>query len=156
VIDNISEISSSTMSNFLEKSMSDTLPCDLDSNVTFPLNNGDFNWMMTEMNYNNSQNLSNMMFMEFDILNSEVSREHLKSLQEINNDFVEKEIHFVFNVFPSKFRLLCMAILYSNRTYTSLQKPENLSKVFNKGWSLTKMNLLKKRKTFRNLIQISK
>ncbi len=86
------------MSNYLEKSMSDPLPCDFDSNVTFPLNNGDFNWMMTEMNYNNSQSLAHMMFMEFDILNSEVSKEHLKSLQEINDDFVEKEIHFVLNV----------------------------------------------------------
>lgn len=98
IIDNISEISKSTMNNFMEKSFSDTLPADFNSNISFPLNNAELNWLITETNYNLSQGLTNMFFLEFDVSGSEISKDHLSILQDINNDFVEKEIHFVLNV----------------------------------------------------------
>lgn len=62
----------------------------------FPLNNGDYNYLMTDCII--GDNLSNIVFLEFDLNANGISRDHLKTLREINNDFVDKEIHFVLNV----------------------------------------------------------
>ena len=51
---------------------------------------------MTESSNANDQNV---FFLEFDLSTSNAKKDHLKNVREINNDFVEKEIHFVLNVF---------------------------------------------------------
>ena len=41
---------------------------------------------------------TNLIFLEFDIVNTSMSKEHLRFFREINNDYVDKEIHFNVNV----------------------------------------------------------
>lgn len=103
VIDNISEITKSTVQGIEEKAFSsqnnqsdETLDY---STFKFPLNNTDFNLLMPETRMGSSDNLSNIIFLEFDMNNNSISKEHLKFFKEINNEYVEKEIHFVLNVY---------------------------------------------------------
>jgi hypothetical protein len=63
----------------------------------FPLNNNNMNSMITDSNFYYSENLNNIIFLEFEINSNSISKDHLKYFREINNDFVEKEIHFVLN-----------------------------------------------------------
>jgi hypothetical protein len=64
------------------------------SSFKFPINNYDYNLVKIDSN----DNLSNIIFLEFDINSNNISKEHLKYFREVNNDFVDKEIHFVLNV----------------------------------------------------------
>ncbi len=63
----------------------------------FPLDNSEANFDMTEMNFNAGGDNS-MLFLEFDLMGSNISKDHLRSFREINQEFVDKEIHFVINV----------------------------------------------------------
>jgi hypothetical protein len=103
MLDNISEITKSTLKNLEEKafnpdnSISDS---NLDySSIKLPLNNNpELNYIITETNLGINENLNNIIFFEFDLNSSNITKEHVKCFKEINNDFVEKEIHFVLNV----------------------------------------------------------
>jgi hypothetical protein len=66
--------------------------------VVFPLNNSEDGFVILESNLNKTENLNNIVFMEFDLKNSKIFNEKLKHFIEINNDFVEKEILFNLNV----------------------------------------------------------
>jgi hypothetical protein len=71
------------------------------SKMNFPLNNtnSQMNFIMTESNFGALPCQDNpMLFFEFDLESSGISKDHLKSFREINNEFVDKEIHFILNV----------------------------------------------------------
>jgi hypothetical protein len=98
-VDNISEITKSTLKGFEEKAFhkinteSDNI---LNYNsIKFPINNSEYNLMMVEHPY---LDFSNLIFLEFDIINTSMSKEQLRFFREINNDYVDKEIHFNLNV----------------------------------------------------------
>ena len=66
--------------------------------VVFPIDNSENNFLIVESNLSKEENLNNIIFMEFDLRNSNISKEKLKHFIEINNEFVEKEMFFVLNV----------------------------------------------------------
>ena len=66
--------------------------------VLFPIDNSENNFLIIESNLSKEENLNNIIFMEFDLRNSNISKEKLKQFIEINNEFVEKEMFFVLNV----------------------------------------------------------
>lgn len=92
----------------------------------FPLDNSEF--CLTNPNLGINEKLNNVFFIEFDLDSNNISKEHLKAFREINNDFVEKEIHFVLNVwlFIFIYRELFMANLYSKMKSDSQLKQEDL------------------------------
>jgi hypothetical protein len=69
------------------------------SNLKFPLDNSEFNFMIIDANLGISENLQNIFFLEFDLTNTFTNKEKLKFLREINNDCVERDIFFVLNVY---------------------------------------------------------
>jgi hypothetical protein len=44
------------------------------------------------------EDLNNLIFIEFELNNSNNSKEKIKYIKEINNEFVDKDIHLVLNV----------------------------------------------------------
>lgn len=66
--------------------------------VTFPIYNSESSFLIIESNLGRVENLNNIFFLEFDLKNSNISKEKLKHFIEINNDFVDKEMFFVLNV----------------------------------------------------------
>lgn len=71
------------------------------SKLTFPLDNTNshMNFIMTESNFSLSPNQENpILFFEFDLDSTGISKDHLKNFREINNEFVDKEMHFILNV----------------------------------------------------------
>jgi hypothetical protein len=68
----------------------------------FPINNSDGSLMN---NGNSYESLDHLYFLEFDINNCGIPKDHLKIFKEVNNDFVEQEIHFVLNVILKKINL---------------------------------------------------
>ncbi len=68
------------------------------SNLKFPLDNSEFNFMIIDANLGIPDNLQNIFFLEFDLTNTFTNKEKLKFLREINNECVERDIFFVLNV----------------------------------------------------------
>lgn len=66
--------------------------------MSFPIDNTENNYMILESNLGISDNLRRLVFLEFDLFNSNIAKDHIKYFREVNNNFVEKEIHFVLNV----------------------------------------------------------
>lgn len=81
----------------VSKNFTDEGGCDI-SNIKFPIDNSQFNFMIIDANLGISDNLNNLFFLEFDLTNTISNKEKLKFLREINNDCVEKEMFFVLNV----------------------------------------------------------
>jgi hypothetical protein len=115
IIDNISEITKYTLKNIEDKAFSaENNYSDeyLDySALKFPLNNSEYEHIMTDCIL--GDNLNKVVFLEFDMNANNISKDHLKSFREINNEFVDKEIHFVLNVIIKlKFRASFMVSQY--------------------------------------------
>lgn len=68
------------------------------SEIQFPIDNTETNFMILESNLGIHENLQNIAFLEFDLDNTTMTKDHIKYFREVNNNFVEKEIHFVLNV----------------------------------------------------------
>lgn len=68
------------------------------SNIKFPMDNSEFNFMIIDANLGINENLQNIFFLEFDLAKSTINKEKLKFLREINNECVEREVFFVLNV----------------------------------------------------------
>jgi len=68
------------------------------TDIKFPIDNSEFNFMIIDANLGIVDNLNNLFFLEFDIANSSSNKEKLKFFREINNESVEREIVFVLNV----------------------------------------------------------
>ena len=66
--------------------------------VVFPIDNSENNFTILESNLGISDNLQRLIFLEFDLYNSNITKDHIKYFREVNNNFVDKEIHFVLNV----------------------------------------------------------
>ena len=99
-IDTISQIEKSTFDTFEERSFSQIKFEKKEYNtINLPLSN--------LPNYNNEyftdDYMNRIFFNEFDLENSNISKENLKNLIEINNSFAEKEIFFILNVIKKKF-----------------------------------------------------
>ena len=56
------------------------------------------NFLLIESNMEKDENLKNIIFIEFDLKNSQINKDKLKHFVEINNNFVKKEMFFVLNV----------------------------------------------------------
>jgi len=79
--------------------------------IKFPLENSENSYLIMENNLEFTENLSNLVFLEFELVSSSHDLKHFK---EINNDFVEKEINFVLNVIINPIiNLLIIIGLYS-------------------------------------------
>ena len=99
VIDNVSEISKNTIRCLEEKNESqNSAKSSNTSELQFPIDNTDANFMIIESNLGIHENLQNIVFLEFDLDNTSISKDHIKYFREVNNNFVEKEINFVLNV----------------------------------------------------------
>jgi len=96
MIDNISEITRNTVRSLEEKNDS-TMEKNF-SETTFPLENTENNYQFLESNLGIPDNLLNVVFLEFELENSNLNKEHLKYFREVNNNFVDKEISFALNV----------------------------------------------------------
>jgi hypothetical protein len=98
LIDSISEITKSTIKTIEEKA------CSTENNQSdnyvdftsfkFPINNTDF----IEATPGHYQDLNNFIFLEFELNKTTNEKDWVKYLKEINNDFVDKDIHLVLNV----------------------------------------------------------
>jgi len=98
-IDTISKIEKSTINNFEERAISQIIKENNDlSQLTLPLPN--------LPNYNNEyfteDYLNRVFFIEFDLENTNIARENLRNLVEINNYFADKEIYLNLNVILNK------------------------------------------------------
>jgi len=98
-IDNVSEISTSTMKTVEEKAFSkenNLSDASINfSSFTFPLNNREY--LEASPNYFNDTNL-NLFLIEFDMDTTNNLNDNVKCLTEINNKFVEKDFQFTINV----------------------------------------------------------
>lgn len=96
-VDNISEISKSTLNGLEEKAFcKQNSQSDFDfdySAIKFPIDNSESNFINSDNMFNH-----NVLFVEFDLNNNNTSKEYLRFLRDINNQFVDREIHFVLNV----------------------------------------------------------
>lgn len=88
--------SKATLNSFLDVSNAQLSSEDMSTvlNVKFPLNNQEFNYMIIDANLGIKENLKNIFFLEFELGNS---KDNLKSLREINNENVERELFFLLN-----------------------------------------------------------
>ena len=68
------------------------------SNIKFPMDNSEFNFMIIDANLGISENLQNIFFLEFDLAKSSTNKEKLKFLRDISNECVDREIFFSLNV----------------------------------------------------------
>ena len=59
--------------------------------------------MITDANLGIKENLQNIFFLEFEIINNNDNNSNIKIIQEIKNDIVNKEIFFKLNVKKIKF-----------------------------------------------------
>lgn len=94
-IDTISKVEKSTFESFEERSLTNAKFQKPEyTSINLPLSN--------PPNYNNEyftdDYMNRIFFNEFDLENSNIAKENLKNLIEINNQFAEKEIFFVLNV----------------------------------------------------------
>ncbi len=64
------------------------------SSFKFPLNNEDY----IEANPGHYEDQNNFIFLEFELCKTSNAKDWVKYLKEINNDFVDKDIHLVLNV----------------------------------------------------------
>ena len=90
-IDKISEVTKNTIKNLEEKYPNKNST----DEIKFPLENLENSYLIIENNLEYSENLNNLVFLEFDLISSS---HNLKHFREINNDFIEREINFVLNV----------------------------------------------------------
>lgn len=97
-IDNISEITRTTVKTFEEKNDRLQIDKQLLNEIQFPIDNSETNYQILESNLAVQENLQNIVFLEFELENSSLNKEHLKYFREVNNNFVDKEINFVLNV----------------------------------------------------------
>jgi hypothetical protein len=100
-IDTISKIENSTYESFEERSFSQIKFEKKEyTAINLPLSN--------YPNYNNEyfteDYMNRIFFNEFDLENSNIPKENLKNLIEINNQFAEKEIFFILNVIRNKIK----------------------------------------------------
>jgi len=100
-IDSISKIEKSTFNNFEERAITQIKKENSDfSQINFPLTNS--------LNYNNEYFTEDFMnrvfFIEFDLENTNIQRENLRNLVEINNYFADREIFFNLNVFKKQIK----------------------------------------------------
>ena len=98
VVDNVSEILKNTIKAFEEKNEALNANQNLNNDMTFPIDNSENNFTILESNLGISDNLQRLIFLEFDLYNSNITKDHIKYFREVNNNFVDKEIHFVLNV----------------------------------------------------------
>jgi hypothetical protein len=67
-------------------------------NNNFPLDNKHFNFRIIDANLGFKENLNNIFFIEFDLLNEIHNNENINFLNFISNDKVTKEIFMSLNV----------------------------------------------------------
>lgn len=96
MIDNISEITKNTIKSLEEKN--DSLTEKVYNDIQFPIDNSENNYQILESNLGLIENLQNIVFLEFELDNTTLNKDHLKYFREVNNNFVDKEINFVLNV----------------------------------------------------------
>ena len=96
MIDNISEITKNTIKSLEEKN--DSLTEKVNTEIQFPIDNCENNYQILESNLGMVENLQNIVFLEFELDNTTLNKDHLKYFREVNNNFVDKEINFVLNV----------------------------------------------------------
>lgn len=94
-IDTVSKIEKSTFNNFEERAFSQINFENNDlSQTTLPMSN--------LPNYNNEyfteDYMNRVFYVEFDLENTNIARENLRNLIEINNHFADKEIYLNLNV----------------------------------------------------------
>ena len=100
LIDNISEINKTTIRTIEEKNDSffgseKTVSL---GEFSLPIDNSDTNLKFIEANMGIPENRQNVVFLEFELDNSALNKEHLKYFREVNNNFVDKDVSFVLNV----------------------------------------------------------
>lgn len=79
----------------------------------FPIDNNAFNFLIVDSNLAIKENLNNIFFIEFNLINDQKDLEHLKVFTEINNEKVNKDINFTLNVIKEVIKLLIVFIYYS-------------------------------------------
>jgi hypothetical protein len=96
-IDNTTEITNTTVkeleSQYIAKQVG--IPS---QELYFPIINEDNTFYILESNLGNIDDMENIIFLEFDLINSQNPKEVVKHFTDINSNFVDKEIHFKLNV----------------------------------------------------------
>lgn len=105
MIDNISEITKNTIKSLEDKN--DSLTEKVISEIQFPIDNSENNYQFLESNLGIVENLQNVVFLEFELDNTTLNKDHLKYFRDVNNNFVDKEINFVLNVKTSLIKGYC-------------------------------------------------
>jgi hypothetical protein len=98
MIDNISEIVRTTLKTLEEKNEALQTEKQTLTDIVFPIDNSETNYQILESNLGILDNLQNIVFLEFELDNTTLNKDHLKFFREVNNNFVDKEINFVLNV----------------------------------------------------------